>query len=506
MTDAELLAIIEKAAAENETSLGLTGNGLTEIPAEISKLTKLTMLYLGFNKLEEIPESITNLVELTCLDLSFNQIEQIPEVVFSLKNLFLLSLYNNQIRSIPEDIDKLTNLTSLSLSYNQIREIPKGIVKLINLDHLNLSNNKIKEIPELLVSSTNLQITDLDLSSNKITQIPEEISNLTNLTKLNLANNQISKIPESLVNLQKLNHLDLNGNQIQNIPSELLDSKDAKKILNYLSKQNLFAEIRNSLLSDEIIKNEAIFTLDDLSRTLDPDSYPKDSHAQLIELMKEFEFCYALDCYPPKFLIPSILSENEPKNTDLGDQFLEFQYHYKVLPASIISRFIVITHYRIHNQTYWRSGVMLQYQENNEIYNIARIKADPEDKKIFIAISGHKETRRLFLGIIRDVFKRIHSTLPNLEITEWVPVPNHPNHNPLKYEDLIGLEGMGESHKVISELKLRLDLRQLLDGYESLESRQKVIRGDYIAKQVVYNQYGQGDNFAGDEVEGNKIG
>ncbi|MBD0314131.1 MAG: Ras family protein, partial [Microcoleus sp. T3-bin5] len=155
-----------------------------------------------------------------------------------------------------------------------------------------------------------------------------------------------------------------------------------------------------------------------------------------------------------------------------------FQYHYKVLPESIISRFIVITHEKIHNQIYWRSGVMLAHKENNEIYNIARIKADPEDKKIFITISGRQETRRLFLGILRDVFQKIHKSLPNLEITEWVPVPNHPNHPPLDYEELLGLEAMGESTITIGKLKLKLDLRQLLDGYESRESRQKIQKGD----------------------------
>ncbi|MCE2886482.1 MAG: hypothetical protein ACK5C9_13985, partial [Pseudanabaena sp.] len=43
---------------------------------------------------------------------------------------------------------------------------------------------------------------------------------------------------------------------------------------------------------------------------------------------------------------------------------------------------------------------------------------------------------------------------------------------------------------------------ELLDGIEHRETH----RGNYIANQVIYNQYGQGDNFAGDEVEGNKIG
>jgi hypothetical protein len=44
----------------------------------------------------------------------------------------------------------------------------------------------------------------------------------------------------------------------------------------------------------------------------------------------------------------------------------------------------------------------------------------------------------------------------------------------------------------------------LLDGYASKQARQEQV---YIEKQVNnYYQYGQGDNFAGDEVEGNKIG
>lgn len=221
--------------------------------------------------------------------------------------------------------------------------------------------------------------------------------------------------------------------------------------------------------------------------------------------MKEFELCFALECEPPQFLIAGLLPKDQPDETELHDETLEFQYHYKVLPESIISRFIVITHEKIHNQIYWRSGVMLQYQENNEIYNIARIKADPEDKKIFITISGHKETRRLFLGILRDVFQKIHKSLPNLEITEWVPVPNHPNHPPLDYQELLGQESMGESTITIGKLRLKLDLRQLLDGYESKEERQKQF---YIQTQynTTYHQYGKGDNFAGDEVEGNKTG
>ncbi|MEH1961459.1 MAG: leucine-rich repeat domain-containing protein [Nostoc sp.] len=291
-------------------------------------------------------------------------------------------------------------------------------------------------------------------------------------------------------------------------------------------KPNWVTEGIYALLSDENLKTKTkgIFTPADLTRILNPERYPTKDHGYLIGLMKEFELCFELDCKPPQFLIAGLLPKDQPDETELEGETLEFQYHYKVLPESIISRFIVNTHEKIHNQIYWRSGVMLQYQENKEIYNIARIKADPEDKKIFITISDRKETRRLFLGILRDVFQKIHKSLPNLEITEWVPVPGHSKHDPLKYSELLGLEEMGETHKVIGELKLKLDLRQLLDGYEDIGMRQRNFKGDRFVdietddspltvnvnvsdrRSKTFNQHGEGDNFGGDRVEGNKTG
>lgn len=214
--------------------------------------------------------------------------------------------------------------------------------------------------------------------------------------------------------------------------------------------------------------------------------------------MKEFELSFALDCNPPRFLIPGILPKDEPEDTDLEGDTLEFQYHYRVLPNSIISRFIVKTHEKIHNETYWRSGVMLAYKESDETCNVALIKSDPEDNKIFIAISGKCETRRTFLGLIRDVFNKLHRSFGNLEISEWVPVPDHPKHPPLDYQELLGLEAMGETQVTIGKLRLKLELRKLLDGYEPLQQRQRQT-GDYIENQTNYYQYGNGDNVGRDK-------
>ncbi len=248
-----------------------------------------------------------------------------------------------------------------------------------------------------------------------------------------------------------------------------------------------------AILSDETLKMETkgVLTFDDLSRILDCKRYPKSRHYYLTELMKEFQLCFELlNRSKPTFLIPGLLPKEEPKDTNLKGDTLEFQYHYRILPESILSRFIVLTHEKIHNQTCWRTGVMLVYCEGGDVCNIARVRSDPEDKKIFISVSGRESTRRSFLLLIRDVFNQIHRPLENLEVTEWVPVPGHPEHTPLDYQELLGQEAMGEREVTIGKLRLRLNLRQLLDGYEPIELRQRArLEGD----RSINNYYIQGD-------------
>ena len=236
-----------------------------------------------------------------------------------------------------------------------------------------------------------------------------------------------------------------------------------------------------ALLSDDAlkVKTKGILTYADLSRILDSTKYPSHRYNCLTELMGEFQLCFPLShCNAPTFLIPGILPKEEPENTKLEGETLEFQYHYRILPDSILSRFIVLTHEKIHNCTHWRTGVMLEYTEGAEVYNIARIKSDPEDEKIFIAVSGRESTRRSFLSLIRDTFTKIHNSFANLEISQWVPVPGYPDADPLDYEELLGLEDMGENTVRVGKLKLKLDLRPLLDGYESIELRRIRQRGD----------------------------
>jgi small GTP-binding protein len=236
----------------------------------------------------------------------------------------------------------------------------------------------------------------------------------------------------------------------------------------------------------------------------DRDDYPtEESRKFILRMMEKFELCFEMensrDRDHPEYLIPDLLPKNEPHTGEWHD-CLRFEYHYqKVLPNSVISRFIVKAHKliaRTNNRTYWRTGVILA----SDTGNLAYIKADLEDAKIFIRIKGNSHTRHNFLSVIRDKFDDIHDC-PKLIPDERIVLPDNQQVT-VSYKHLLKLLDRGKTDYSPEGSDRDYNIRELLDGIEHRE----IPRGSYIAKQVIYNQYGQGDNIAGDKVEGNKIG
>ncbi|MBE7549636.1 MAG: GTP-binding protein [Anaerolineales bacterium] len=195
-----------------------------------------------------------------------------------------------------------------------------------------------------------------------------------------------------------------------------------------------------------------------LNRILDPHRYPRDKHLFIMDMMRKFELCFDFEGFADrKFLIPDLLPKEEP---DTGDwsKALAFQYHYSILPSSVISRFIVRMNHLIHRNIYWRNGVVLVHEGNT-----ALIKADREDLKIYIWVGGPESGRRRFLAIIRAEFEAIHRTIPGLEVGEKVPLLDHPE-VVVDYQHLRDLEEMGEISFVPPGLKQKVYVRELLDS------------------------------------------
>ncbi|MFB3133457.1 MAG: COR domain-containing protein, partial [Rhodothermales bacterium] len=217
----------------------------------------------------------------------------------------------------------------------------------------------------------------------------------------------------------------------------------------------------------DVFENKGILDRARLKDILDRKQYPPSKHLFIMDMMRKFELCYDLEGRrDEQFLIPDLLPRDEPY-TGQWDGALAFEYHYNVLPGSIITRLIVRMHKYIHQHTSWRTGVVLANRDNT-----ALVKADKEDKKIFIRIIGPEAGLRPLLAIIRAQFDAIHDTISRIEADEKVPLPGRPE-TVVDYEHLLTLEAMGETTFVPSGISERINVKQLLDGVESERDRLK---------------------------------
>ncbi|HMB92103.1 MAG TPA: COR domain-containing protein, partial [Rhodothermales bacterium] len=204
-----------------------------------------------------------------------------------------------------------------------------------------------------------------------------------------------------------------------------------------------------------------------LNQILPAVAYPPSKHLFIIDMMRKFELCYDFEgAKDERFLVPDLLPKEEPYTGEWDDS-LAFQYHYEILPGSIISRFIVRASQMIHQNTSWRTGVVLANEANR-----ALIKADREDRKIYISVQGPQAGCRRLLERIRTHFEEIHATIPGLTVEPKVPVPGHPD-AVVDYEHLLNLEELGETHFIPEGMKERVSVQELLDGVEARQDRQK---------------------------------
>jgi internalin A len=222
------------------------------------------------------------------------------------------------------------------------------------------------------------------------------------------------------------------------------------------------------ILNDNRLMTEfrGILEREQLNRILDCPQYPRSKQQFIVEMVRKFELCFPLeDGTGDRFLIPDLLPKEEPA-TGEWNHVLAFEYHYNVLPSSIISRFIVRMHHYGDRKTWWRSGIVLKHRTNR-----ALVKSDREDGKIFISISGPQSTRRELLAMIRSQFDAIHPK--GIVAQEKVPLSDYPAIPPIDYEHLLNLEEMNETSFIPPGLKERVSVRQLLDGIEAEEQRRE---------------------------------
>lgn len=209
-------------------------------------------------------------------------------------------------------------------------------------------------------------------------------------------------------------------------------------------------------------------------------NYPRGKCSYIAELMKKFELCFALG--NGRILVPDLLKVEESEFDFDFENALRFQLDYDFLPRSVMPRFIVRMHNDIKGELRWRTGVVLEHKTFNAT---ALVTVDHEEKKFYIFVMG--ERKRDYFSVIRHTIQEINDSFEKLEVAEKVPLPKHPEIT-LEYEELAGLERMGQENVYVGKLGTQYRVGRLLDGIEKPERRGQrelpVIQKETIIEKV----------------------
>ncbi len=207
---------------------------------------------------------------------------------------------------------------------------------------------------------------------------------------------------------------------------------DAMSVLNPVWVTNAVYTI---ITSEQMADSKGFLALKDAGKLLpqrcgDKLCCPQETHAFILELMQKFELCYELS--RDAVLIPQLLPVPEPKLAFNKNGSLRFALHYPdFLPPSVFPRFMVKVHRDIHDETRWRTGVLLADKRSK---SQAVVKADVEARRINIWVQG--ETPREYLHYLRYLLTDINSSFEKLTVSERVPMPDDPQRT-ADYETLL---------------------------------------------------------------------
>lgn len=176
---------------------------------EAGALQGIQQLKLCCN-LTDFPTAIFSLADtLEILDLSGNQLSSLPNDFTRLSNLKILFLSDNQFTVFPEVLGQCKSITMIGFKSNQIHTIAETALH-SEIRWLILTNNQLTQLPASIGNCWNIQ--KLALAGNQLTSLPTELSNSKNLGLLRISANLLTEFPDWLLSMPKLSWLAFAGN------------------------------------------------------------------------------------------------------------------------------------------------------------------------------------------------------------------------------------------------------------------------------------------------------
>lgn len=168
--------------------LDLSGNALSELPKDISRLHKLKVAFFSDCNFNIFPKELAQCRSLEMIAFKGNRMTTIPEGAFPRKLRWLI-LTNNEIESLPDSIGQCHRLQKCMLAGNRLTALPDEMSHCRKLGLLRLSSNRLMEIPPWLFHLPELSF--LSFAGNPCTPTFADNPILSNITWSELSVHQL---------------------------------------------------------------------------------------------------------------------------------------------------------------------------------------------------------------------------------------------------------------------------------------------------------------------------
>jgi hypothetical protein len=169
---------------------GASTGGLSSFPRELFDLADhLEVLDLSGNQLTELPADLGRLHRLQALFCSGNPFQQLPPALGGCAALSQVGFRGCNINHVPAEALP-AGLRWLTLTDNHLSELPAALFDRPALQKLMLAGNRLHALPATLARARRLEL--LRLSANHLSHLPPELAELPRLAWLAWAGNPVA--------------------------------------------------------------------------------------------------------------------------------------------------------------------------------------------------------------------------------------------------------------------------------------------------------------------------
>lgn len=136
--------------ADSLEVLNLSGNRLSRLPAQLSHLHKLRILFCSDNPFTALPEVLGHCPQLEMVGFKSCQIHQLPANALP-PALRWLILTDNQLEYLPAELGSCSRLQKLMLAGNRLQTLPESMTELSRLELLRIAANRLDALPGWLL-------------------------------------------------------------------------------------------------------------------------------------------------------------------------------------------------------------------------------------------------------------------------------------------------------------------------------------------------------------------